>query len=304
MPVGGEYKTNVGLRDVYYALVTQDDTSAYAAGTPALLAPAMTVSIAPAVNAKTIYADDAPFDVFTSEGETKLDFELTQIPMEIRAIILGKVFDAATGRLFDNGGTPPDIALSFRSKKSNGKYHYVQYLKGKFTSPSRELASETDTPDPKSTKITFTAVKTTKQFVLSGSVTDGAKGVEGDTDITGFSAASWFTAVQVPVQGSPSALTMTPVPADNATSVSVSADQTLTFSNPMDANVLLGISMIKASDDSPVACTITINAARTIVTINPNSNLTATTEHYINVFGVKDIYGQTLAHTVVSFTTA
>ena len=38
MPIASaEYKSAVGLRDIYYALVTQDDSSAYVAGTPAYL---------------------------------------------------------------------------------------------------------------------------------------------------------------------------------------------------------------------------------------------------------------------------
>ena len=139
-----EYKSAVGLRDIYYALVTQDDASAYAAGTPAYFAPAMTASQAPATNSKTVYADDGPFEVAVNEGETKIDFEVTNIPMEVLAAVLGKVFDAATGRVFDNGGTPPDVALSFRSLKSNGSYRYYQFLKGKFSAPIEEQASSTD----------------------------------------------------------------------------------------------------------------------------------------------------------------
>lgn len=305
MTAQGEYKSNVGLRDIYYALVTQDDASAYAAGTPAYLAPAMVASVAPASNTSTQYADDGPFDTMSSEGETKIDFEVTQIPMEIRAIILGKVYDATTGRIFDNGGTPPDIALSFRSLKSNGSYHYVQYLKGKFTPPSKEMASKTDSPDPKSTKITFTAIKTAYQWDLLGdaSLMDGSKGVEGDEDIAAFSGATWFDAVQVPVAGSPAAFTCTPSPADGATGVAVSVSPTLTFSNPLAGGAENGI-IITTAAGVPVPLVRTLNAARTVVTLNPNSNLGAATDHLIIVPGVTDIYGQVLADTVYDFETA
>src|SRR5687767_537914 len=105
MPTQAEYKSVVGLRDLYYALVTQDDASAYAAGTPAYLAPAMSASQQPASNTKTQYADDGPFDTMSSEGETKINLEATGIPLDVLAIILGKEFDAATGRMFDNCGT-------------------------------------------------------------------------------------------------------------------------------------------------------------------------------------------------------
>lgn len=297
-----EYKSAVGLRDIYYALVTQDDVSAYAAGTPAYFAPAMTASQAPATNSKTTYADDGPFEVSVSEGETKIDFEVTNIPIEVMATILGKVFDAATGRLFDNGGTPPDVALSFRSLKSNGSYRYYQFLKGKFSAPSEEQSSSTDTPDPKPAKITYTASKTIHQFDL-GDINDGVKRVIGDEDTTGFSATGWFTSVQVPSAGSPSALTLTPVPADAATGISVSANLTCTFNNALASGAENGIILTTAAG-VPVAAARTIDAARKVVTLNPDSNLGASTDYLLIVAGVTDIYGQSLANTVVNFTTA
>jgi phi13 family phage major tail protein len=303
MTAQGEYKSTLGLRDLYYALVTQDDSSAYAAGTPAYMAPIINASSTPASNSLTQYADDGPYDVMTAEGETKIDLETTNIPIEVQAVLLGKKYDASTGRMFDNGGTPPDIALSFRAVKSNGSYRYFQYLKGKFSAPSEEHGTKTDSPDPKTAKITFTAVKTTYQFTLPDSVVDGVKLVKGDSDATNFSGTNWFASVQVPVVGSPSAFTVTPVPADAATGVSVSANQTLTFSNPLAGNAENGIILTTAAG-VPVALARTINAARTVVTLNPTSNLSATTDYLIIIPGVRDIYGQTLADTVVNFTTA
>ena len=297
-----EYKSAVGLRDIYYALVTTDDASAYAAGTPAYFAPAMTASQAPATNAKTVYADDGPFEVAVNEGETKIDFEVTNIPIEVLAAVLGKVFDAATGRMFDNGGTPPDVALSFRSLKSNGSYRYFQFLKGKFSAPSEEQASSTDSPDPKPAKITYTAVKTIHQFDL-GDINDGVKRVIGDQDTTGFSATNWFTSVQVPSAGSPSALTLTPVPADAATGIVVTSNITCTFSNAIAGNAENGIILTTAAG-VPVAVARTLNAGRTVVTLNPDASLSASTEYLLIVAGVTDIYGQALATTVVNFTTA
>src|SRR5512138_26981 len=123
-------KSFVGVDQIYYALVTQDDSSAYAAGTPAYLAPAMNIAQAPKANSKTQYADNQPFDAMSSEGETEMDIEVTGLPLDIQATLLGRVYDAATGRMFDNGGTPPDVALGFRAKKRGGDYRYYWFLKG------------------------------------------------------------------------------------------------------------------------------------------------------------------------------
>lgn len=304
MPASGEYKSALGLRDLYYALVTQDDSSAYAAGSPALVAPLVSVSQTPASNSVTQYADDGPYDVLTSEGETKIDLETTNIPIEIQAILLGKKYDASTGRMFDHGGTPPDVALSFRSIKSNGKYRYYQFLKGKFSSPSEEQSTKTDSPEPKTTKISYTAVKTTRQFSLPDSVTDGAKVVKGDEDAANFSGATWFSSVQVPVVGSPAAFTCTPSPADGATGVAVSVVITLTFNHALAGNAENGIMLLRTSTAAPITVTRTINAARTVVTLTPSANLAAAAAHMIVVPTAVSIYGQALANSVYDFTTA
>jgi phi13 family phage major tail protein len=302
-PTSGEYKSALGLRDLYYALVTQDDSSAYAAGTPAIVAPIVSANQTPSANSVTQYADDGPYDVLTGEGETKIDIEVTNIPIEIQAILLGKKYDSSTGRMFDQGGTPPDVALSFRSLKSNGSYRYFQFLKGKFSAPTEEASTKTDSPEPKTAKITFTAVKTSYHFTLPDSVVDGVKLVKGDGDATNFSGTTWFSSVQVPVVGSPASFTVTPVPVDGATGVSVSANQTLTFSNPLASGAENGIILTTAAG-VPVAVTRTINAARTVVTINPDSNLSASTDYLIVIAGVTSIYGQSLATTIIDFETA
>lgn len=297
-------KSFVGVDQIYYALVTQDDANAYAAGVPASFAPAMNIAQTPKSNSKVQYADNQPFDSMSSEGETEMDIEITGISPQTLATILGRVYDAATGRLFDNGGTPPDIALGFRAKKRGGYYRYYWFLKGTFASPSEEQASETDTPDPKSTKLKFTAIRTIRQFALSGSVTDSVKRNVGETSDPNFIATNWFSTVQVPVQGSPAAFTCTPSPADGATGVAASVSPTLTFSNPLAGNAENGIVLIRVSTGAAIAVTRTINAARTIVTLDPIVDLTALAQYMIIVPGVKSIYGQTLADTVYDFTIA
>jgi phi13 family phage major tail protein len=296
-------KSVVGLRDLYYALVTQDDADAYAADVPAVFAPAVSASHKPKSEIKTQYADDGVFDVLTSEGETELELEVTGIPQDVLAVVLGKVYDGDTGRFFDYpGAIPPDVALGFRSLKSNGSYKYFWYLKGKFSMPEEEQATQADSPDPKTIKIKFVAIKTTYEFDL-GDISAGVKRVMGDEDNTGFDETGWFTTVQVPVAGSPGAFTCTPSPEDGATGVAVTANVTLTFSNALAGGAENGILLTK--DDGTVkACAKTINAARTVVTLDPSTNMSALTDYLVSLAGVTDIYGQELGDTVYNFTTA
>jgi len=298
--VQAEKKSVVGLKDLYFALVTQDDADGYAAGTPQILAPAMSASHKPTTNSKIQWADDGAFDTLTAEGETKIDLEVTKIPLSILAIVLGKVFDAATGRMFDNSGTPPDVAIGFRSIKSNGKYMYFWFLKGKFSAPEEEQASKTDSPDPKAMKISFTAVKTTYAFDL-GDINEGVKRVVGDEDIAAFSGTTWFDSVQVPVAGSPSALTCTPSPIDGATGQATDVAISLTFNNPIANDAEDGIVLVRSDTAAVIATTKTLNGARTLLTL-AHSALTSGKTYHITVAGVTDMYGQALADVVYDFT--
>jgi phi13 family phage major tail protein len=299
----GEKKSVVGLRDLYYALVTQDDADAYAAGAPAPFAPAINVSEAPGVNSKDQYADDGPFDTMSAEGATKIDMEATAIPLPTQAIVLGKVFDAATGRMFDNGGTPPYVALGYRTIKSNGSYLYRWFLKGRFTAPGTEAATKTDTPEPKQAKITYTAIKTIHQFDL-GDINDGVKRVVGDDDTTDFDGTDWFTAVQVPVAGAPSAPTCTPSPADGATGVAITVSPTLTFNNPLAGGAENGITLVDETGQAAVALARTLSADRKVVTLNPTASMATSNAYLIVVASVTDVYGQALANVVYNFETA
>lgn len=305
MPESGEYKSVVGIDQVYYALITQDDADDYVAGTPAILAPAIKMSAEPNVSNEPQYADNKAFDVMIGEGETKLTFDATAIPVEVQAIILGKQFDAASGRIFDAGGeaVPPDVALGFRSKKSNGSYRYFWYLKGKFSAPKEEADTQAEKMTPKPAQLMYTAMNTIETFDLGdGGSEKSVKRVWGDEDTTNFSGTTWFSEVQTPSTTSPDALALSSsTPTDDATDVSISADQTLTFNNALTDASVNGINLIDLSTGLPVAASVTLNTPKLVITVNPTADL-SNSQEYLLVYAVTDIYGQTL-NGVVSFTT-
>lgn len=297
----GEYKSVVGLRDLYIAAVSADGDAAYTAGTPQRLSYAATLSATPNQSFETQYADDGAFETVASEGETTFDLEVTAVPLETLALISGKIFDSTTGRVYDNAGTPGYFALGFRSLKSNGSYRYYWFLKGRFNAPNLEAATKGETAEPKIQKLQFVAVKTLHQFDL-GDINDGVKAVIGDEDTDSFDATNWFAQVQVPGVAAVSALALSAsVPVDGASGVAVGDDLTLTFNNALQADATARVVLTK-DDGTLVAAAVTLDAARKIVTVNPTSNLSASSD-YLLTYAVEDIYGQTLSG-VVNFATA
>lgn len=105
----------------------------------------------------------------------------------------------------------------------------------------------------------------------------------------------------VPATAQLDPLTVATVPANNATSVAASSNLTLTFSNPISSHF---VSLINDTTGAAASAAITFDGTKKIMTINPDANLTTGDKYEIIIAGVTDIYGQTLATQIVSFTVA
>jgi phi13 family phage major tail protein len=298
-----EYKQKVGLDSLYIAQITQDDASGYVTDTPQYLAPVATAKATPKVDTAVSYFDDQAFDTLDAEGATEIEIEISNLPAETQALILGQEFDAVTGRVMDDAdpAQAPYFALGFRSKKTNGSYRYTWYNKVRFSRPDEEYSTQTDKAEAKSTTLKASALKTIYKFTYPSTEVKGCKRVWGDEDTDAFSATGWFTTVQTPVTTSAPSLTCTPTP--TGTGVAVGVNVTLTFSNKI-ATGNAGIVITKAGDGSIVAGAYSWDTAVKVLTFNPTSDLTAANVYHITLSGVRDIYGQTFANTVYSFTTA
>lgn len=199
--VQGEYKSQVGLDKLHYAPVTEDDATGYTASAPVYLAPVATAKVSTTRNSNTQYADDGVFDSSSAESESSVEIEVTNVPLVTVALLTGKTYNATNGMLIEgSGGEPPEYALLFRSKKSNGKYRYVCYLKGKFALADEEFATLETTPAPKNAKLTFTGLRTIFEFQTATGKKETVKVVKADEDVTASASliAGWFTAVPVP----------------------------------------------------------------------------------------------------------
>jgi hypothetical protein len=148
----------------------------------------------------------------------------------------------------------------------------------------------------------FTAIRTVYLFSLPGAITDSVKRVIGDEDTPSFSATSFFSQVQTPASTTPAVLALSSsVPVDDATGISKTANLTLTYNNALVAGVINTITLLDATQ-TKLAATITLDATKKIVTIDPTASLAGTTAHTL-VANALDIYGQTLT-SIITFTTA
>lgn len=296
-----KYGEFVGVDSVYTFDVIQDNEGNYIAGTPEYFAPVAEISGEAKVDNNTTYYDNKPGSNYVSEGATELKITVSNVDAKKMAEHLGKNYDSSAGRVYDDGQpSPPDKGLMFRFNMGQSGYRYYCYLKGTFSGGSEEASTKSDKVETKTYEITFTGVATTHEWLIDG-VKKSLKRVFGDTSDPAFNATGWFTQAQTPdTAAAPIGLTMSSVPADNATGIAISADIVLTFNNKIASYTA---TMIK-SDFSPVTTTNSFDATGKILTINPNADLAVSSSYAVILTNVKDIYGQSLADTVINFTTA
>lgn len=176
----------IGLRDVYYAVLTQDEVgTGVAYDSPERIIGAITANINPNSSTETLFADDGPMEVATTLGDIELELVVADIPLPVQATLLGHTYDASDGTLVKKSeDVPPWVALGFRALKSNGNYRYVWLLKGKFNVPEESHETRGDSIDFQTPTI-------------NGSFTrrdyDDEYQRVGDEDETNFSGVDWFT---------------------------------------------------------------------------------------------------------------
>ena len=297
-----KYGEFVGVKNLHFAKVSQDDEIAYAAEAPRYLAPAAEIAGEAEINNTPTYYDNKPGFNYVSEGITTITVTVSGVPAKLMAELLGKYFDEASGRVYDSGQpNPPNVAIGFEYGVGPGESRMYWYLAGTFSGGAEEAATKSNDVDIRTYQLTYTAVATTHEWDFGGEMT-ALKRVFGDTSDDAFDKAGWFNQVQTP-DGStpPDALALSSiVPADGSATAPRNTTIVLTFNNKVASEA---ISVINTTTGDVVVATKAWDAAGKVLTITPSAQLAATTTYIVSVAGVKDVYGQALAATAKDFTT-
>lgn len=176
----------VGLSDLHYAILKKDDKTGVEYDKPVRIAGAINAKISPKSSTETLYADDGPAETATALGETELELEVKDLPLEVQVALLGHKLEKGV-MISNSSDTAPYVAIGFRSLKSKGGYRYVWLLKGSFELPENDYKTKEDKPSFQTPKIKGTFV--VREF-------DGDWRYTGDEDEPTFEAAStWFEKV-------------------------------------------------------------------------------------------------------------
>ena len=299
----------VGCDNLFYASILSDTLETYRAGKPAYLAPLGEVKHDPKVSSENSpYDNQNLFTYYTEAGNETLS--VSGLSEKKKAELTGKSIDPRTGRIYDSGDLSyvPYYAVGYRISIGNGDYIYRWFLKGTFQLGSEDAKSKGDKVTPKGIDLTFTPVATIHKWDIPDprnpvkTIKAPQKKVSDDTTNPAFTDAdTWFDQVQTPsASGALPKLTVTVTPENGATGVSASTAPVLTFSSAISD--YSGVALI--SDGAAVQVTAALDSTQKVLTLTPAASLTAGKQYSIVIAAVQDIYSQTLATTVSSFTVA
>ena len=119
----------VGLENLVYAKLTDEATKVYAS--PVKIAPAINAKIKPKINSATLYGDNRAVETVSDLGEVEIELEVTDLPLEVQAVLLGHDLDIVTGVMtFNANDVAPYVAIGFKSKKQTESIDTCGYLRG------------------------------------------------------------------------------------------------------------------------------------------------------------------------------
>lgn len=126
-----------GLRDVYVAKVTQNDTEGYTAGTPVKMARAIKAKISDKFTSEKLYSDDGVESMLQAYEGTDVELEVNTLAAADRAAFFGQAY--LNGFLLKSAeDEAPEVALGYRVRRLNGKFDFVWMYCGRFAQGNEE----------------------------------------------------------------------------------------------------------------------------------------------------------------------
>lgn len=184
-----------GIRGLVTAKLLSDTAEKIEYDEPFAVCGIATLSKSTETSSATKYYDNAPAIVITTAGGDEVAIDGSAIEDETLAKIFGDYYDEATGLYVEGEGTDDYYAMGYITKKTDGSEYYVWRLKGKYTRPETEHATEDDGTDSTGSSLTYAGISTQHKFTKTGKA---AKAVHVPAAKYAAGETAFFAQVQTP----------------------------------------------------------------------------------------------------------
>lgn len=135
-----------GLKDLHYAIITEENETTTTYAEPKKLGPAMALNLVPSINRGNLRADDGVLFSDAAKGPIAVTLNTAYLEKEVEADILGKTIHS-NGTISDNvNDDPPYIAIGGRALNARGGYEYFWVYRVKLAPAEDNKETQQETP--------------------------------------------------------------------------------------------------------------------------------------------------------------
>jgi phi13 family phage major tail protein len=150
-----------GLKDLHYAVITEENETETIYGEPKKLGPAMALNLVPSINRGNLRAEDGVIFTDAAKGPIAVTLNTAYLEKEVEADILGKTIHP-NGTISDNvNDNPPYIAIGGRALSARGGYEYFWVYRVKMAPAEDNKETLQETPTYQTPNLTGEAIQRT-----------------------------------------------------------------------------------------------------------------------------------------------
>lgn len=190
----------IGVDHLVFAPITSDSADQIVFGEVKKLPGVQKITINPNSSTETAFYDDGPGESASTLGEIEVSIDKAYLTTSEKNALLGHTIDAKGVLLYGASDSAPEVAIGFRTLKSNGKYRYVWLLKGVFSEPEDANETKGESISFQSDSLVGAFAKTNAMFSVDGAMKQLWKTELDEDHATADSevAKAWFTKPYVP----------------------------------------------------------------------------------------------------------
>lgn len=148
------YRASTGVDEFYYAEITKDDATSFAAGEIERVEYLQEITTDMPQEPVRAYGDNKTAELAVSNGNVSVTSRFHTIPVEDKARLFG--LEKSTDGLYSYGSddTPPYVAVIFAKTYEDGSKEWVGLAKGMFMRPGISAKTKEDNVDFSSDEVT------------------------------------------------------------------------------------------------------------------------------------------------------
>jgi len=132
----------IGLRDLFYAPITEQPDGKEIFGKPVRLAKAIQAQMSTQIAEAKLFADDAVDESVKEFVSGTLTLNINDLISKHQAYLLGQKMDADGVVYADGDDEAPYVAIGFRATKTRGRFKYIWLYKVKFAIPDENYQTK------------------------------------------------------------------------------------------------------------------------------------------------------------------